>query len=251
MVNLEGKTAVITGGNSGMGYATARKFKELGANVIITGRNREALNKAATELGVSSILADQARLGDLDLLVAQVKEKFGNIDVLFINAGVAAFAPVEQMSEDQFDTIMNINFKGAFFTLQKFLPVMNDGASVINLSSINAYTGMPNTAVYAASKAALNALTRTAAYELASRNIRVNAVNPGPVNTAIFGKLGMPEEAIKDFATAMQNRIPLKRFGEPEDIANLVAFLASDESSFITGAEYNIDGGTNLNPLLQ
>ena len=251
MVNLKGKTAVITGGNSGMGYATARKFKELGANVIITGRNPEALDKAATELGVNAILADQANLGDLDQMVAQIKEQFGDIDVLFINAGVASFAPVEHMSEDQFDNIMNVNFKGAFFTLQKFLPVLKDGASVINLSSINAYTGMPNTAVYAASKAALNSLTRTAAYELAPRHIRVNAVNPGPVNTAIFGKLGMPDEAIKEFATAMQNRIPLKRFGEPDDIANLVAFLASDESSFITGAEYNIDGGTNLNPLLQ
>ena len=246
MSDLTGKTAVITGGNSGMGYETARKFKELGANVIITGRNQEALDKAESELGVKAILADQSNLGELDQMVAQVKEQFGKIDVLFVNAGIAAFAPLEHVSEDQFDNLMNINFKGAFFTLQKFLPVLNDGASVINLSSINAYTGMPNTAVYAASKAALNSLTRTAAYELAPRHIRVNSVNPGPVNTAIFGKLGMPEEAIKDFATAMQNRIPLKRFGEPEDIANLVAFLASDESSFITGAEYNIDGGTNL-----
>ena len=251
MSDLTGKTAVITGGNSGMGYETARKFRELGANVIITGRTQEALDKAASELGVNAILADQSKLGELDQMVAQVKEQFGKIDVLFVNAGIAAFAPLEHVSEDQFDNLMNINFKGAFFTLQKFLPVLNDGASVINLSSINAYTGMPNTAVYAASKAALNSLTRTAAYELAPRHIRVNSVNPGPVNTAIFGKLGMPEEAIKDFATAMQNRIPLKRFGEPEDIANLVAFLASDESSFITGAEYNIDGGTNLNPLLQ
>ncbi|KPJ94751.1 MAG: short-chain dehydrogenase [Gammaproteobacteria bacterium SG8_11] len=251
MINLEGKTAVITGGNSGMGYATARKFRELGANVVITGRNSEALDKAASELGVNAVLADQANLQDLDQMVSQVKERFGSVDVLFINAGVAAFAPVEHMSEEQFDNIMSVNFKGAFFTLQKFLPVLKDGASVINLSSINAYTGMPNTAVYAASKAALNSLTRTAAYELAPRHIRVNSVNPGPVNTAIFGKLGMPDEAIQEFATAMQNRIPLKRFGEPEDIANLVAFLASDDASFITGAEYNIDGGTNLNPLLQ
>jgi NAD(P)-dependent dehydrogenase (short-subunit alcohol dehydrogenase family) len=179
-----------------------------------------------------------------------VKEKFGGVDVLFINAGVAAFAPVEQMTEEQFDNIMNVNFKGAFFTLQKFLPILREGASVINLSSINAYTGMPNTAAYAASKAALNALTRTAAYELAPRGIRVNSVNPGPVNTPIFGKLGMPEEAINEFASAMQERIPMKRFGEPDDIASLVSFLASDEASFITGSEYNIDGGTNLNPLL-
>ncbi|WP_126455711.1 glucose 1-dehydrogenase [Sulfuriflexus mobilis] len=251
MSHLQGKTAVITGGNSGMGYEAAKKFSDLGANVVITGRNKEAVAQAAETLGVVGIVADQANLHDIDELVSQVKKAVGSVDVLFINAGVAAFAPVEHMAEDQFDNIMNVNFKGAFFTLQKFLPILREGASVINLSSINAYTGMPNTAVYAASKAAMNSLTRTAAYELAPRNIRVNSVNPGPVNTAIFGKLGMPEEAIKEFASAMQDRIPLKRFGEPEEIANLVAFLASDEASFITGAEYNIDGGINVNPLLQ
>lgn len=251
MIDLAGKTALVTGGNSGIGYATARKFKGLGAHVIITGRNREALDRAATELDVHAILADQANLDDLDQMAVQVKERFGSLDVLFINAGVASFASVEKLSVAQFDKIMNVNFKGAFFTLQKLLPVLKDGASVINLSSINAYTGMPNTAVYAASKAALNSLTRTAAYELAPRHIRVNSVNPGPVNTAIFSKLGIPDEAMKEFAAAMQNRIPLKRFGEPDDIANLVAFLASDDANFITGAEYNIDGGTNLNPLLQ
>ena len=250
MSRLDGKTAVVTGGSSGIGYATARKIKELGAKVIITGRNPEAVDKAAGEIGAVGLVADQASLGDTDALVEFAKEELGGVDVLFINAGIAAFAPVEHLTEEQFDATMNINFKGAFFTLQKFLPILRDGASVINLSSINAYTGMPNTAVYAASKAALNSLTRTAAYELAPRKIRVNAVNPGPTNTAIFGKLGMPDEAIQEFASAMQNRIPLKRFGEPEDVAALVAFLASDEASFITGAEYNIDGGTNLNPLL-
>ena len=251
MNNLNGKTVVVTGGNSGIGYATANKLKKSGANVIITGRNKKAVAEAASTLGVTGIVADQSNLDDIDRLVGLVKDKHGGVDVLFINAGVAAFAPVEHMTEDQFDNIMNVNFKGAFFTLQKFLPVLREGASVINLSSINAYTGMPNTAVYAASKAALNALTRTAAYELAPRNIRVNSVNPGPVNTAIFGKLGMPTAAINEFASTMQNRIPLKRFGEPDDIANLVSFLASDDASFVTGAEYNIDGGTNINPLLQ
>jgi NAD(P)-dependent dehydrogenase (short-subunit alcohol dehydrogenase family) len=251
MNNLSGKIAVVTGGNSGIGNATARKLKELGANVVITGRNPEAVESAANELGVMGVVADQASLDDIDTLVSQVTEEFGYVDVLFINAGVAAFAPVEHLSEEQFDATMNVNFKGAFFTLQKFLPILREGASVINLSSINAYTGMPNTAAYAASKAALNSLTRTAAYELASRKIRVNSVNPGPTNTAIFSKLGMPDEAIQEFASAMQDRIPLKRFGEPEDVASLVAFLASDDASFITGAEYNIDGGTNLNPLLQ
>jgi NAD(P)-dependent dehydrogenase (short-subunit alcohol dehydrogenase family) len=251
MSDLSGKTVVVTGGNSGIGYATARKLKELGAAVMITGRNPEAVDQAATELGVLGVVADQANLRDIDRLVERAKDEFGRVDVLFINAGVAAFAPVEHLTEEQFDTTMNVNFKGALFTLQKFLPILRDGASVINLSSINAYTGMPNTAIYAASKAALNSLTRTAAFELASRKIRVNSVNPGPTRTAIFGKLGMPDAAIQEFASAMQNRIPLKRFGEPEEVANLVAFLASDDSSFITGGEYNIDGGTNLNPLLQ
>ncbi len=250
MIDLTGKTALITGGNSGMGYTTAKKFKDLGAAVTITGRNSEALSKAASELGVNAILADQSKVDDVENLAMQAKAHHGSIDVLFINAGIAVFAPVEQLTEAQFDDVMDVNFKGAFFTLQKCLPMLNDGASVINLGSINAYTGMANTAVYAASKAALNSLTRTAATELAPRKIRVNSVNPGPVNTPIFGKLGMPEETINEFAGAMQNRIPLNRFGDPEDVANLVAFLASDAASFITGAEYNIDGGTNINPVL-
>ena len=249
-MNLNGKNAVVTGGSSGIGYETARKLKALGAKVTITGRNRERLAKAAEELGVTAIVSDQGNIEDISALADQVRANDGHTDILFINAGVAAFAPVEQTTEAQFDQMTNVNYKGAFFTLQKFIPVLRDGASVINLSSINAYTGMPNTAAYAASKAALNALTRTAATELAPRKIRVNAVNPGPVQTEIFGKLGMPDEAIQEFANAMQNRIPFNRFGKPEEIANVVAFLASDEASFITGSEYNVDGGTNINPVL-
>jgi len=250
MSNLSGKTAVVTGGNSGIGFATAKKLKAGGANVIITGRSLERVEGAANELGVTGIVADVTNLVALDALVEKVKSQFGQLDILFVNAGIFAPAPVGQNTEEMFDTQMGINFKGAVFTIEKFLPLLNDGASIINLSSINAYTGMPNTAIYAASKAALNAYTRTAATELASRKIRVNAVNPGPVSTPIFGKTGMPEEQLNEFAAAIQNRIPLKRFGQPEDIANLVAFLASDDASFITGSEYNIDGGMNVNPLL-
>jgi len=250
MNNLTGKVAVVTGGNSGIGYATAKKFKEAGAHVVITGRSADKVATAAFELGVKGLVADVLNLSAIDNLVQEVKEEFNNIDILFVNAGIFSPAPIGQNSEEMFDTQIGINFKGAVFTIEKFLPILNNGGSIINLSSINAYTGMPNTAIYAASKAALNSYTRTAATELAPRNIRVNSVNPGPVNTPIFGKTGMPETDLNNFASAIQNRIPLKRFGEPNDIANLVTFLASDDASFITGGEYNIDGGINLNPIL-
>jgi len=250
MNSLKGKVAVVTGGNSGIGYATAKKFKAYGAETIITGRSAEKIRNAAADLEVEGIVADVSSVTAIEALVQQVKEKYHRVDILFVNAGIFFPAPVGQISEPMFDTQMGINFKGAVFTIEKFLPILSDGASIINLSSVNAYTGMHNTAVYAASKAALNAYTRTAATELAPRKIRVNAVNPGPVSTAIFGKTGMSEEQLNGFALAMQERVPLKRFGRPEDIANLVAFLASEEASFINGAEYNIDGGINVNPLL-
>ncbi len=250
MSNLNGKVAVVTGGNSGIGYASAQELKNKGATVVITGRNSERVNAAAQELGVKGIVADVKNVSAIDDLVSQVKTELGKVDVLFVNAGIFQPAPVGKISEEMFDHQMGINFKGALFTTEKFLPILNDGASIINLSSVNAYTGMPNTAVYAASKAALNSYTRTAATELAPRKIRINSVNPGPVYTPIFGKTGMEEEQLNGFAEAMQNRIPLKRFGQPEDIAKLVSFLASDNASFITGSEYNIDGGININPLL-
>lgn len=249
-MSLNGKVAVVTGGNSGIGYASAKEMKEQGATVVITGRSEEKVKVAAEELGVKGIVADAGDVSAIDSLVSQVKSDLGSVDILFVNAGIFQPAPVGSISEEMFDHQMGINFKGAVFTIEKFLPILNDGASIINLSSVNAYTGMPNTAVYAASKAAMNSYTRTAATELAPRKIRVNAVNPGPVYTPIFGKTGMPEEQLNGFAEAMQNRVPLKRFGQPEDVAKLVAFLASEDASFITGSEYNIDGGINVNPLL-
>lgn len=247
---LSNKVTVITGGNSGIGFATAQKFKEEGATVVITGRSEEKVKQAAAELGVEGIVADVQDLASIDRLVEQVKNTYGAIDTLFVNAGVFVPSPIGHLEEESYDYQMNINLKGAIFTLEKFLPVLKDGASVINLSSINAYTGMPHTALYAASKAGLNAFSRTAATELAPRKIRVNVVNPGPIATPIFGKAGLSEEQLQGMGDAMQARIPLKRYGEPSEIANMVCFLASDQSSFMTGSEINVDGGTNINPLL-
>jgi len=249
MSNLKDKVAVVTGGNSGIGYATAKEFVAAGAKVVITGRNKAAVDKAASEIGAIGIVSDQGDLKAIDELVAEVKTRYGKVDTLFINAGVAAFAAFEAITEQQFDYTLDINFKGAFFTLQKFLPLLNEGSSVTFLSSINAYTGMSNTSVYAPSKAALNSLTRTAAYELAPRKIRVNAVCPGPISTPIFDKLGLSEEAVQQFGTAIAARVPLKRIGTSEEVAKLVTFLSSDDAKFITGSEYVIDGGVNLNPI--
>ncbi|MEL6192433.1 MAG: glucose 1-dehydrogenase [Bacteroidota bacterium] len=248
MSKLSGKVAVITGGNSGIGYATAEDFVKEGAQVVITGRKPEAVATAASALGVTGIVADQSSLADTDKLVAEVTEKFGKVDVLFVNAGVFFPTPLGHIDEKGYDTIMDINFKGAVFTIEKFLPHLNEGASIINLSSINAYMGMSNTSIYGASKAAMNSFTRTASTELAPRKIRINSVNPGPVNTPIFGKTGMTQEQIQGFASAVQQRVPLKEFGTPEAIAKLVTFLASDDAWYITGSEYNIDGGMNVNP---
>jgi len=252
MSKLTNKVAVVTGGNAGIGFATAKEFIAQGAKVVITGRKQSLIDEAVNELGSNAIgiLSDASNLKDTDALVNKVSSLYGKVDVLFVNAGVFYPTPIGQLTEEGFDEQMGINFKGAIFTIEKFLPILSEGASIINLSSVNAYTGMPNTAVYAASKAALNSYTRTASTELAPRNIRINSVNPGPIETGIFGKSGLSDEMIEGFAAALQNRIPLKRFGKVEDVAKLVTFLASDDASFITGGEYNIDGGINVNPLL-
>lgn len=248
MSSLKNKVAVITGGNSGIGFATAKEFIAQGARVVITGRNQAAIDEAVKQLGdmASGILSDAANIKQTEALVEKVKATFGKVDILFVNAGVFFATPVGQITEENFDLQIGINFKGAVFTLEKFIPILSDGASVINLSSVIADAGMPNTAVYGATKAALNSYTRTAATELAHRKIRVNSVNPGPVSTPIFGKSGLPEETLNHFATTLQNRVPLKRFGTSEEIAKLISFLASDDASFITGSEINIDGGVGV-----
>ena len=245
MNDLAGKVAVITGGNSGIGLATAQELKNRAASVAITGRSAESLQAAVNQLGgdTLSFQGDVTDLDHLEKVFTEVAAKLGKIDILFVNAGIAKFAPLEGVTTDFFDEIMNVNFKGAFFSVQRALPCLNDGASVVLNTSVNAHIGMPNSSVYAASKAALISLVRTLSAELVGRGIRVNAVSPGPVTTPLYGRLGMPEADLQAFAAGVAGQIPLGRFGTPEEIAKAVAFLASPDSSFIVGSEIIADGG--------
>jgi NAD(P)-dependent dehydrogenase (short-subunit alcohol dehydrogenase family) len=244
---LTNKVAVVTGGNSGIGYATAKEFADKGAQVMITGRNKDAVAQAAQELGATGIVSDQNNLDQIDSLVAEVKAQFGKIDILFLNAGVATFSPVESATEAHFDGVMDSNVKGVYFTVQKFIPILNDGASIVFNTSVNAVLGMPGSSVYSASKAAIISFNRILAQELAPRNIRVNAVSPGPVTTPLYGKLGLKNEELDGMGQLLSSRILLKRFARPEEIANVVRFLASDDASFITGTEITVDGGLTVN----
>lgn len=250
MKNLENRVAIVTGGNSGIGYAAAAELTAKGAKVIVTGRNKEALTKAETELNVTGIVADQSDLKSLDNLVLQVKEKFGKIDIVFLNAGIASFAPVDSASEEHYDSIMNVNVKGTYFTVQKLLPIINDGGSIIFNTSVNAHLAMPNSSVYAASKAAVLSLNKVFAVELVSRKIRVNAVSPGPVETPLYGKLGLEKAEVDGFGALLGQKILLKRFAQASEIAKTVGFLASDDASFITGSEIVVDGGLTVNAVV-
>ncbi len=245
MGKLDNKVALITGGNSGIGYSTAELFISEGADVIITGRNQEKLDHAVAGLGgnTQSILADASNLADIDKLASEVEKSGKKLDVLFVNAGIALFAPLDAVDEAFFDNQFNTNVKGLFFTVQKLLPFVNDGGSIILNASVAAAQGMENLTVYAATKAAVLSLTRTLSAELLGRKIRVNAVSPGPINTPIFGKTGMTEEQINEAASGILANVPMNRFGEPEEIAKGVLYLASDDSSYVIGHELIIDGG--------
>jgi len=251
MKKLQNKTAVITGGNSGIGFATAEEFIKEGAKVLFTGRKEDLVSGAANKLGAFGIVSDQSDLSQIDQLIEKVATNFGKVDILVINAGIFSIVPFELVTEENYDTIMGTNLKGVFFTLQKFIPLLSDGASVILTSALGATTsGAPGTSVYNATRAAVNSLARSLSFELAPKGIRVNAVSPGPIETPIFDKVGLPPEALQQMAGAMQQRIPLKRFGAASDVAKLITFMASSDASFITGSEYLIDGGIGRVPIM-
>ena len=239
MKDFKNKTALITGGNSGIGYATAKELVERGAEVIITGRRKDAVEKAASELKAIGLLADQSNIEDIVRLQSYVANRYGKIDLLLINAGITKFSPIESVDETMFDEVMNVNFKGAYFTLSKFIPLLNENASVVLLSSTSAWISPPSASVYAASKAALNAVMKIASLELSSRKIRVNAVSPGPVATEIMNKIGLTQE----LENHMVSSIPLSRMGSPSEVAKVITFLLSEDASFVTGSEYLVDGG--------
>ncbi|MFZ6013817.1 MAG: SDR family oxidoreductase [Bacteroidota bacterium] len=245
MNRLKGKTVVITGGNSGIGYATAELFLKEGAQVIITGRREDAVKEALKTLGAGAkgIVSDAQKMSDVRALPKEVSEITNTVDILFANAGVGLFAPFDQTTEDIFDSNLDINFKGVFFTIQGLLPMIPEGGSVILNSTILVHSGLETSSAYSASKGAVLSLGKTLAIELAARNIRVNSIAPGPISTPIYSKMGMPEDALKEFAAGVQAKVPLKRFGEPKDVAQVALFLASQESGFLTGAEISVDGG--------
>lgn len=245
MGKLEGKIAVITGGNSGIGLASAQLFQQEGATVIVTARNEKRLaeSKAVVGEGIEIVQADVTQIDQLQHLFEYVGNKYGQIDILFANAGIAFFAPLEMVEENFLDNMFNVNFKGAYFSVQKALPWLREGSTVIFNTSIVNVKGMPNTSVYAATKAALRSLTRTLAGELTARGIRVNAVSPGPIATPIYDKMGMPKEDLDGFSQQILSSVPLQRFGSSEELAKAALFLASDDSSFVVGAELAVDGG--------
>ena len=245
MQNFDNKTVLVTGGNSGIGLATALQFAKQGARVIITGRDQATLDQAKTQLGANAI-ALRNDAGDIQAakaLAAHLTERGVTLDALFINAGVAKFAPLESVDEDLWDQTFNANVKGAYFAIQALSPLFNTGAAIVLNGSINAHIGMPNSSVYAASKAALISLAKTLSGELISRGIRVNVVSPGPVQTPLYGKLGVPADQLDALAAGIQAQIPLKRFGTPDEVASAVVYLSSPAAAFIVGTELIVDGG--------
>jgi NAD(P)-dependent dehydrogenase (short-subunit alcohol dehydrogenase family) len=245
MGKLEGKIALVTGGNSGIGLATAKQFVNEGAYVFITGRREAELAAAVKEIGrnVTAVQGDVANLDDLDRLFAQIKREKGKLDVVFANAGIAKFAALGDITEVVYDSIFDINVKGLLFTVQKALPLMPNGASIILNASIVASKGLPTNSVYSATKAAIRSFARTWTTDLKDRRIRVNAVSPGPIETPGFDALQASSPTGEQRVKMITNSVPLGRMGTPDEVAKAVVFLASDDSSYVTGTELFVDGG--------
>jgi NAD(P)-dependent dehydrogenase (short-subunit alcohol dehydrogenase family) len=245
MGRLEGKVAVVTGGNSGIGLATAQLFAKEGAEVVVTGRRRGELDAAVAAVGDKAfgVQGDVSKLDDLDRLYAQVKERYGRIDILFANAGIVRLAPIEAVDEALFDALFDINVKGLLFTVQKALPLFSDGGAIVLNSSVANTLGTPGFGVYSATKAAVRAFARVWTSELKARGIRVNVVSPGPIETPIFDTMGFTASQADEFAAQLQGSVPLGRFGKPEEVAEAVLFLASSAGSYVAGVDLYVDGG--------
>jgi NAD(P)-dependent dehydrogenase (short-subunit alcohol dehydrogenase family) len=245
MNKLDGKIALITGGTSGIGLATAKRFVSEGAYVFITGRTQSKLDAAVKEIGsnVTAVQGDVANLKDLDRLFAQIQKEKGKLDIVFANAGIAKYAPFGTIDEEHFDSIFDSNVKGLLFTVQKALPLLPDGSAIILNASIVGSKGLPSNSVYAATKAAIRSFARTWTTDLKSRRIRVNAVSPGPIDTAGLRELLGSSDAGKQRLESIGSIVPMGRLGEADEIAKAVVFLASDDSSYVTGIELFVDGG--------
>jgi NAD(P)-dependent dehydrogenase (short-subunit alcohol dehydrogenase family) len=243
---FSGKNVVVIGGNSGIGLSAARAFAQEGARVVITGRAPQTLESAASEIGRGcvAIRSDIGVLSQISELFTRLATELGHIDVLFVNAGIGAFQPIEKVTEEDWDSIHGINLKGVFFTVQKALPLLRKGSSIALTGSIGALKGIPTGSVYAASKAGLRALGRCFAAELVGKGIRVNVVSPGPTDTPIIGRTaGLPPQAIPMLREQMIRNTPMHRMGTPEEVAAAVLFLASSEAGFVTGIDFLVDGG--------
>ena len=245
MARLAGKTALITGGTTGIGFATARLFLDEGARVAITGQDAQRVRQAGAELGagVLAIRADVARADDMAEVARRVKAEFGGLDIVFANAGVAKMMPLAEVTEEHIAQHLDVNVRGVIWTVQKLLPLLRRPASVILTSTVGTERGIAGMSVYAASKAAVTSLGRTLAAELVTQGVRVNVISPGPIETPIFGKMGLPEEALRQMVDQIVTKVPLGRVGQAQEIAKAALFLASDESSYITGENLLVDGG--------
>ena len=248
MGKLQGKTVLITGGSSGIGLASAKLFRDEGAQLAITGQDPDGLALAQEELGSETLVirSNAGNLAEIESLMKQVDQRFKRLDVLFINAAIAKAAPIEQVSETQFDEIMGINCKGAFFTIQNALPLFGNRASITVTTSITNQLGSPNFSVYGASKAALRSLVQSLSLELIGRGIRINAISPGPIATPMFERFGLPADMVRAIKSEIEHKSPLQRFGTPEEIAKVALFLASDDASYLVGEEIVVDGGMSL-----